>query len=112
MRPWQERYVILTNKALRYYKEKTALQEVATKEAVGIIPLINITKAEYLPDKKIGCRFDVTIKNRRVYAWDGATPGEAKQWVHQIGKAIEFMKREEKEKKKEKIDVCRMEMIG
>src|SRR5690242_12382642 len=82
MRMWQKRFFVLTNKVLKYFKERE------DTEPIGTIPLMHIVKCEYLPDKKIGCRFDLTMKNRRVYALDAESQQQAKEWLVPIGAVV------------------------
>lgn len=79
---WQERYFLLYDDVLQYFKSK--------KDAtpLGAIPLQTISGVETL-DKKKGCRFDVVVgeagkDNRRTFCLLADNETEADNWVSKI----------------------------
>lgn len=74
-RKWQKRWFQIHEKAIVYMKNQ------GDEKQLGQIPLQQIVECEYLPDKRIGCRFDIRVKNLRVYSLNGETIDSSKAWV-------------------------------
>lgn len=89
-RKWHKRWVRVDKRAIRYYKNKK------DEEPLGTILLRDIVDVEYLPKKRIGCRFDVVAKNLRTYSFHDTSVNEAKQWVNEILRARYDYSKEEK----------------
>eukprot|EP00808_Paulinella_micropora_P016283 g16184.t1 len=82
-RRWQKRWFVIGQKAITYYTKETDIKP------LGSIPLLQIVACEYIPDKRIGCRFDIRMKNMRVYAMDGSFVEDARSWVLAINRAVQ-----------------------
>jgi len=88
-RQWQKRYFVLGRKTLEYSHQKG-------EPTIGMIALVDIINSEFLPKKRMGCRFDIKVKSNRVYAMNAETPQEAKVWSALIKKAAIKAKEGEK----------------
>lgn len=98
-RQWQKRYFVIDTKNIRYYKGFDG-------KPVGFggdIPLLEIQNVEFLPDRRIGCRFDIKVRNHRTYCLHGDTPDEVIDWIKAIHRAIEIAKQDNVETKQESI---------
>lgn len=86
-KPWQKRYFVVTTKAITYHKTKG-------DEPKGRIPILEIKKVEYLPDKQMGARFDIIAKNGRVYSLHSECEEDTHIWVNAIRQAVLWAKKE------------------
>ena len=87
---------------------RAASHAAVSTRVAGVIPLLQIVDCEYLPEKRVGCRFDVRVravsdshrilnlcfaraqqvKNLRVYSLHGSGVDDAKQWTNAINEAM------------------------
>jgi hypothetical protein len=81
-RRWQKRWFVIGSKAISYYAKPK------DPKPLGVIPLLQIVDCEYLPDRRVGCRFDIRVKTLRVYALHGAFVEDAKAWTAAVKRAV------------------------
>lgn len=86
-KPWQKRYFLVTTKAISYHKAKG-------EEPKGFIPILEIKKVEYLPEKRMGARFDIVSKNGRTYSLHSDCEEDSCIWVNAIRQAVLLAKQE------------------
>lgn len=92
-KPWKKRYFHVTTKTLFIHKSEGQPPE-------SHINLLDIRTVESLPDKRLGDRFDIILRNGTVFALHSASQAESMLWTRAIEKAISMAKQEEAEKEK------------
>lgn len=86
-KPWQKRYFLVTTKAISYHKAKG-------DDPKGVLPILEVKKVEYLPEKRMGARFDIISKNGRTYSLHSDCEEDSHIWVNAIRQAVLLAKQE------------------
>lgn len=91
-RSWKKYYFVLTYETLSWYKKPEDAKK--APEPFNVIQLTKVIKAQHLPDKRLGARFDVTIRGgmgmqTSLVSLDATDVKFAKKWSRRIFKASE-----------------------
>lgn len=93
LRRWKKTYCRVTMRKL-YFHEKQGGPVIAQ------VNLLDIRSIQELPNKRLGDRFDILIKNGAVYAMHSASRAETLVWIKAFDTVIAAAKQEEKEQEK------------
>lgn len=90
-RMWEKRYFLLTTRCLRWFVSPPTSPQFIRTTCIADINLTEIAKAEYLPGKRVGCRFDLTLTRRpplNLLQLHGSSIEDAKLWTKRLIKAV------------------------
>ena len=86
-KPWNKRFFLVTTISISYYTQKGGEQK-------GKIPIKEVHKVEFLPDKRMGARFDIVSKLGRTYCLHSECEEDSRIWVEAIRQAIFLSKQD------------------
>lgn len=81
-RGWQKRYFTVTSRGITYSKSENGAPQ-------GTIQLFEIAQVSYLADRRMGARFDIAMKNGRVYELHSQSKKESLMWIESINLAVQ-----------------------
>lgn len=85
IRPWLKRFFVLSVKYIGVYKRESDVKKGISP--INVWPCQDVLKVEYFPDKRLGCRFNISLKEDleiQVLELDGPNIKEARRWVRKV----------------------------